>query len=369
MKCVAIDSWVSLFTPSDEPASPTVTQTFRVLRKQGEPWLILPTGAGPAARALSLYPAQSWLARLARFALRQTLRFGLPVAADRAEVAVASADKFPQFLRGLAGTETFPPLAILAGNPKQTGRRFLILVFNSQGQPAAVVKAGMGQAAKDLILFEGSLLRSLPPETSGLPAVRQRFESDHVFAFAMDFVPGESPRPSDGLQVATLITAWLDQNQSLRLNALGVWRYLARTASPLSLRLDKQLAGKQFHPALTHGDFAPWNIKVGFDGRWVVLDWERGQLIGPPAWDWFHFVIQPAILVEKLPVPTLAGKFERLLASPAFQSYAKAAGLAGFERQWILAYLLYCRDVIKPAEGLLQTSALLENLASKWLPN
>jgi len=369
MQCVTNYSWVNLFTSPDQPASPIVTQSFRVLRKHGEPLLMLPTSTSLAAQALSLYPAQSSFARMARFGLRQTLRCGLPVATERAEVAIATTASFPEFLRRLAGAETFPPVAILAGNPRQSGRRFLILVFNPQGQPATAVKAGMGQEAKDLILSESSFLRSLPPKTPGIPRVREQFESDQLCAFAMDFVPGDSPRPSEISEVADLMTAWLDESRSVGLSGLPAWQELARAASPLFMRLDKQLAGKLFHPALTHGDFAPWNIKVNANGRWVVLDWERGQLVGPPAWDWFHFVIQPAILVEKLSNTALAGRIETLLTSPAFQSYAKAAGLNGWERDWVLAYLLYCCDVIKPAEGLPQTSAVLETLASKWLAN
>ena len=195
-------SWVNLFTPSGEPSSSTVTQTFRVLRKHGEPLLMLPASSALAAQALSLYPAQSSLARLARFALRQTFRCGLPVAARRAEVAVSCSAKFPEFLRRLAGTETFPCIAILAGNARQSGRRFLILIFNPQGQPVTVVKAGMGQAAKELILLESSFLRSIPPQTPGIPPVREQFESAQLCAFAMDFVPGDSPRPNDRCEVA-----------------------------------------------------------------------------------------------------------------------------------------------------------------------
>jgi hypothetical protein len=366
---VANYSWVNLFTPSDQPNSPTVTQRFRVLRKQGEPLLILPTRPALAAQALSLYPAQSRLARLVRFALRETMQWGLPAGTKSAEVAIATTDNFPQFLRRLAGTETFPPLAILAGNPRQSGRRFLLLVFNARGKPASVVKAGMGEPARDLIRLEASFLKSVPSETSGVPELREQFESDSLSAFATDFIPGDSPRPRDDSGLARLMTGWLDRSRTVGLSALASWRQLASVPSPLFARLEKQLGDKIFRPSLSHGDFAPWNIKVGSDGHWMVLDWERGQLVGPPAWDWFHFVIQPAILVQRLSTTMLSEKFDRLLNSPSFQRYAQTAALAGFERQWVLAYLLHCRDVIRPAEGLPQTSALLETLATKWLAN
>src|SRR5260221_5360498 len=115
MQCVTNHSWVNLFTPSGELSSPTVTQTFRVLRKHGEPLLMLPTNAALAVQALSLYPAQSSLARVARFALRQTLRCGLPLAGVRAEVVVAFSAKVPEILLRLVSAEKLPSIAMLAG--------------------------------------------------------------------------------------------------------------------------------------------------------------------------------------------------------------------------------------------------------------
>src|ERR1700675_2943944 len=105
------DSWSDLFTSPETGASPVIRQTFRVLRKHGEPLLMLPMNAGLAAQALSLYPAQSWLDRMARFGLRQALGCGLPVAGERAEARIASTGKFAEFLRRLAGAEGRPKRA------------------------------------------------------------------------------------------------------------------------------------------------------------------------------------------------------------------------------------------------------------------
>ena len=84
---------------------------------------------------------------------------------------------------------------------------------------------------------------------------------------------------------------------------------------------------------MTHGDFAPWNIKVSrADGSWLALDWERGQLAGIPGWDWFHYAIQTGILVEKLPPERVAQRLEELFNAPVFWTYAEAAGIAGKEK-------------------------------------
>jgi hypothetical protein len=117
---------------------------------------------------------------------------------------------------------------------------------------------------------------------------------------------------------------------------------------------------------LFHGDFAPWNIKVSDKGVWTVLDWERGQTNGVPGWDWFHFVIQPAILVERLPMPKLVEKVEKLLRSYLFREYASKVGCLQKERELMLGYLLYCIHVIQPSEGLEENQELLDALHDRW---
>lgn len=97
-----------------------------------------------------------------------------------------------------------------------------------------------------------------------------------------------------------------------------------------------------------------------------MLDWERGELAGIPGWDWFHYVLQPAILVERLPVAGLVQRMEGLLRSEAFLAYAERAGIRGCERELALAYLIHAAEVIKPAEGLAATNELRRALAARW---
>jgi thiamine kinase-like enzyme len=49
-----------------------------------------------------------------------------------------------------------------------------------------------------------------------------------------------------------------------------------------------------------HGDLAPWNVKITPRGRVTVMDWEYGGLKGPAAWDWIHYLLQRASLVDHL---------------------------------------------------------------------
>ena len=83
-----------------------------------------------------------------------------------------------------------------------------------------------------------------------------------------------------------------------------------------------------------------------------------------PGWDWFHYTIQSAILVERLPTSVLVQRVEGLLGSEAFQRYAERAGIRGCERELVLAYLLHAAEVIKPSEGLAPTRELLHVLST-----
>ena len=97
----------------------------------------------------------------------------------------------------------------------------------------------------------------------------------------------------------------------------------------------------------------------------MVLDWERGDPRGLPGWDWFHFVIQPAILVRKVGIEELILLVETLLSSDAFRAYAQKALIQGFERELLLAYLLHLVEVIRPSEGLKQTCELFNRLNAR----
>ena len=123
------------------------------------------------------------------------------------------------------------------------------------------------------------------------------------------------------------------------------------------------MRGRTVHPAIYHGDLAPWNIKVSPAGAWTVLDWERGEPTGIPGWDWFHYVIQSGILVGRLSTPVLAQRVESLLRSDAFKQYAARAGILGCERDLVLAYLLHVVEVLKPSEGLAASRELLHALS------
>lgn len=361
--------WEGLFAAKVGEAG-GVRVEMRMVSKHGRPFLLLPCQRRAAAASLGLYPAQTPRARTARTILRWLLWVGLPFGMKQITVAVLSDDPFAQFLSSQAGEPKtgLPTLGVLAGNPASDGQRFLLLVFDASQEPVAVVKAGLSERAKSLIEKEESFLATVPQNTSSVPRLRAVFQSPRLRALALDYFAGDSPRPCDEGALPSLLASWVDPRRTLVVSDTPDWARLesAASANKVFAVLAKQLRSRAVHPAIQHGDLAPWNIKVSPAGAWTVLDWERGELAGIPGWDWFHYVIQPAILVERLAAPELIQRVEGLLSSDGFKSYAARAGITDCARELVLAYLLHAAEVIQPSEGLAATRDLLCALAARW---
>jgi hypothetical protein len=294
----------------------------------------------------------------------------MPLGTETIRLTISPQDAFVKFLASLSGErgEGLPILGIFAGNPASDGQRFLLLVFDASQRPVAVVKAGLTPRAMTLVEQEERFLAAVPEKTVAVPRLRARFESSRLRALALDFVPGDSPRPRDEAALAPLLAAWVDVERTVVLSDTSDWMRLqeAAPASSLFSVVAGSLHDRKFHPAMHHGDFTPWNIKVSPTDVWTVLDWERGELTGIPGWDWFHYVIQSGILVGHLATADLAQRVESLLGSDAFRQYATRGGILGCERELVLAYLLHVVEVIKPSEGLGPTRELLKALAARW---
>jgi hypothetical protein len=92
------------------------------------------------------------------------------------------------------------------------------------------------------------------------------------------------------------------------------------------------------------------------------LDWERGELSGLPLWDWLHFLVQPAILVEHARPFEILVRIGELFQSPLFLQYANRARVTGLELGLTTAYFNYCTHVIGQTEGLDAIKALSQSL-------
>jgi len=364
----ATEAWNALFAHTDVEGE-KVVRKLRVVYKSGQPLIALPGSTRAALACLSLYPAQTARARLAKSLLGFLIKFRLRLGMQSTRLELSQRAQFTKFLSAVASEagDTVPEFGILAGNPRSLGQRFMLLICSKNGQPSAVVKAGMSKEARALIVKETAFLKEVGGRTPGIPALRSQFEDSRTMALTLDFFPGESPRETGPAEMSRLLGSWIDVSGEVAIEEAEMWQQLraSTAAKPMLAVLEPKLEGKRMRPVIFHGDFAPWNIRVLPSGEWMVLDWERGNPRGLPGWDWFHFVIQPAILVRKVGIEELILLVETLLSSDAFRAYAQKALIQGFERELLLAYLLHLVEVIRPSEGLKQTCELFNRLNAR----
>lgn len=344
--------------------------SFHAVARGGKPFLFLPSDNRAAATALQIYPAQTTKARLAKSALGMMLRVGLRLGLGKTSLAISSTDPFAAFLRAAARVEPGEPFsfAVLTGNPSAPGRRHVFLLFNSASEPVAVVKAGATSRARELIAHETSLLSAFAISQSGLPKVRGVCELENLSAFAMDFIEGTSPSDDASSELEKNFSSWVDTEKKIEISETAAWQRLIQargaTAMPEGVH---GLETLRVFPVLMHGDFAPWNVKVSSD-QWTVLDWERGERVGIPAWDWLHFVVQPAVLVRRETTNATIARLEKLFASAEFQRYAERCGIIGAEWKLAFAYVDYCINVTRQTEGLALLELLREASSERLTP-
>lgn len=323
--------------------------SFRLLRRHGHDLLALPLPHRAAARALTLYAAQTRFARWGKALLRTALARGLPVPLPRVDLEVAEDDPLLTWFREMLGTTETPVLAILAGNPFAQGRRFILLAFRGE-EPAIVAKVGVAGEARALIECEAAFLQSVAGHLPHLPGLRGVKVAGAFSGMALDFIDGRSPAATDTAGMRTVLQSWLDTAHPVSLDALAPWQRLATRAGAQPIL--QRTAGRQVAPALFHGDFAPWNVRVETASqRWTVIDWERGVAAGVPTWDWFHWMIHVSLLVHRHEAEACAAFLETALRSPDFQQYARSAQVTGLEGTLLAAYLMYLHDFVLPASS------------------
>src|SRR5262249_54822080 len=148
---------------------------------------LLPQSSAAAGITLDLYPAQSFRARAAKSLLWLLIRTGLPAGTERIQLSLSIRDSFLRFLSDQAGASgSNPQFGILAGNPAHNTQRFIILLFDKNQRPVAVVKAGLSEPARSLVEKERQFLLNVPPKIIGIPKMQSSFQNDRVKAFAMD---------------------------------------------------------------------------------------------------------------------------------------------------------------------------------------
>lgn len=355
-------NWSHLF--HGEAGSPEITRRFRVIRRGGNPLLYLPAGGLASSRAAQIYAAQTPRARAAQRALRLALRYGFPLPLEKETVALPANSPLSQFFAQLTAGKDWPDFAVLCGNPKSSGQRHIFVLLDGNQQPSIVIKAGQNPRARQLIASEARFLQSLPASTAAVSPLCGIIETTQVTAFATEFRRGDSPRSSNNSEIERILTSWIHPAAEMSLQEIPSWQRLQLTPHPFLQRMPGELLKCPIKPVLFHGDFSPWNIR-SWQGRWTVLDWERGETQGVPGWDWFHYIIQTSILVKKDPPERTFEYLRELVSSQPFARYAQATGLGDRVGPILAGYLVHARN-LRQTEGAERVEALLHGFDRYW---
>jgi len=334
---------------------------FQVLLRHGDELLYLPRNKKLALRGLKLYQPQSTKARLAIAACRFCTALNLPNGCHDVTVCVDRGTPLAHFFSTLARSERLPDFAVLPGNPHTSSRRFAFLLFDAQGHPQAVVKAALCSGGRELIDRETSFLRKHENQTRYMPRLLGSVSEDTIAALALPFYKGTSPGIDDMAIIGIILSAWLRQDKTLPLRDFPAGRRFFDAVAPsCPENLKQRLCGLHLTPALSHGDFAPWNIRETPDNL-TVLDWERGEDLGVPGWDWFHYLVQSSILIRKDKPLSIYRRARELFSLPAFTSYARNSGFLGQELTVFASYLGHAEH-LGQSEGLATLSELKQQV-------
>jgi glycosyltransferase involved in cell wall biosynthesis len=259
----AYESAVSKFGPRDvgSPRRPASASTLN------GPWIGLPTRSHPrwtlpktprsAAKAgLFVYHPVTLRARMGWEVAR--------LAADTGLLGLLPPSQPPVDLREALAPH-LPPGSHVAIARTNHPRRYVVLAVDDQGRLLIVGKVARDQAGRAKLRREREQMESFGPSLPGL------IKAPTVLAY------------DDGVLVLEAVT-WHPR--------LVPWHLSEDVAHALGVFFKRTMRAQNLMVGAAHGDFTPWNLMLGRDGTWTLLDWEDARADAPPFFDVFHFLVQ-----------------------------------------------------------------------------
>ena len=277
-----------LFSP-DQPQK----NKFICVYKHGYVLSLLPLSRKHSLRALSLYQAQSFKARIYILYLKLALWFRAYFLLNVIELG-GYREEF-QFLEDSAH------LGLLLGNPEAKSRRFVI--YHCVDDVAYVTKLALGVSSSVSVDKEIRDLMQINESLRGATKVMGKSDEGVVdFSYyTVRWIKGRSPSKKHYLALVDLLGSWVDSEERTGLGELPVWKEVLSMTERLGEDdFVNHLTGYEVLTAPIHGDFSPWNIKITVGDEIHVLDWESYRSDGVAGWDLAHFLIQSKLLVDKM---------------------------------------------------------------------
>jgi hypothetical protein len=345
-------AWVLEMPPGDAP--PAHTRRTRLLRFPGTGggWVLLDADVPRVFRAgASLLPRGRFWTRLASDLVRLGSHVGLGQRLALGELTLVEHAHAPEraLRERFAGLPPDLRCNIASGVPGRD-QKTIVQLATRAGEVVAYAKLAHAPSARALVRAEAATLVQLrelgvhAPELLGVEA-----GDEHVLLVQRAVRGTRSPGVLGSahaqylahLEFATRREVPFDalpshQETLARLGRLAAHAQRAWLAAYAALAAELRVhAGPTpIVAALAHGDFTPWNIAVE-RGVACAFDWEHARPLAPRGHDAFHFALQQAVLVERVPDARL---LEHVLAA------ARPAALHATRDEAELALGLYLLD-------------------------
>jgi hypothetical protein len=293
----------------------TRARWFFLLPSPASPRWLFPLGNGHGAlEGLEIYKPYATGARILKSLLTLMVAARCQSLAPY-KVLVASRGFLPleALVREVTG-EGEAVFALSLGTPNRF-RKLTVQVMRPDGETLGYVKLPLTEAATGRVRHEAEVLRRLGDFATlagHIPKVL------HAGDWKNGYILFQSPGPSfpGPIQFNTLHEDFLGklrgvhpvqkpaealvkegaarwQKAALLLDSR--WQALGEAAL---VSASRELRGLMIPCGVMHGDFAPWNTRVG-DGRLYAFDWESAAWDAPILWDIFHFHVQIGSLLNK----------------------------------------------------------------------
>ncbi len=152
-----------------------------------------------------------------------------------------------------------PTMALLAGNPKDPSRRYIVMSFDSEHERRVVAKVGVGDLPAALVEQ-----RRFLSETAGLcgntPGVRSHAREKDFAALSASYMGSLPADDTEPERVFQCICPWIDNGRRIRLGDSSLWPVLTA----------RKLLSRPVVPPAAGGPGLE-GVKGEEGGKWFIL--------------------------------------------------------------------------------------------------
>lgn len=220
-----------------------------------------------------------------------------------------------------------------------------LIVLDDKGRALAFGKLARERLRRSGVAREALALATLAtdPRTRGMsPSLLADAELAGTRVTLQEPIPGRvggaSLSPSHARFLAALVTDQRPRPVASSAFVRDLRERVSADRAPLLRRLLESLSSVHLPPTTTHGDFAPWNLRIDDAGVLRAFDWEWCCVDGLPLIDELHHELQVSFLVRDRDGRQVAPALDAKASSCPFG--LDPARVQGLHALGILGYML-----------------------------